>query len=194
MASAHAQSASYVSRSFVEPASPGLTVAPPLQDLRAAASARVIVPALWRGLKGNSGQLRLITTANASCRYTVTFTVRSRIAPAGAATDYVPAHLGLTLARQFLLDSGQRGSSAFSVYREPGIGGIVRLRGLRGAVLTRRADIAPAGQLVWSELRVTAASRPGDECHAGTWREALGPTLGDTLATARTRLRFVRAG
>jgi hypothetical protein len=59
-------------------------------------------------------------------------------------------------------------------------------------VLTRRADIAPAGQQVWTELRATAVSRRGDECHSGTYRESLGPALGDALATARTRLRFVR--
>ena len=59
-------------------------------------------------------------------------------------------------------------------------------------MLTRRDDVAPAGQVAWTELRVTAASRSGDECHAGTWREALGPVIGDSLAVARATLRFTR--
>jgi len=41
-------------------------------------------------------------------------------------------------------------------------------------------------------LAVTAASRTGDECHCGTWRERRGPQIGDALATARTSLHFVR--
>jgi hypothetical protein len=76
--------------------------------------------------------------------------------------------------------------------RRPGIGGRVRVDGLWAGVLTRRADIAPSGQSAWTEIHVAAVSRPGSECHAGTWREALGPTIGDSLAVARTRLRFTR--
>jgi hypothetical protein len=78
--------------------------------------------------------------------------------------------------------------------RRPGIGGRVRLDALWSGVLTRRADIAPAGQAAWTEIRVTALSRAGDECHAGTWRQALGPAIGDSLATARASLRFGKPG
>jgi hypothetical protein len=86
------------------------------------------------------------------------------------------------------------GSRAFRVVRQPGIGGRVRLDALWAAVLTRRADIAPAGQAAWTEIRVSAVSRAGDECHSGTWRQALGPAIGDSLAVARTGLRFTKSG
>jgi hypothetical protein len=59
-------------------------------------------------------------------------------------------------------------------------------------VLTRRTDIVPAGQVAWSDVTVSAISRPGDECHSGTYRNRMGPQLGDALATARTTLTFDR--
>jgi hypothetical protein len=91
----------------------------------------------------------------------------------------------------YVLDSGSRKGSAFRVVRRP-TGDRVRVDGLWNAVLTRRSDIVPAGQAAWSEIRVTAASRAGDECHSGTYRDRLGPQIGDALATARSRLQFVR--
>ncbi len=39
---------------------------------------------------------------------------------------------------------------------------------------------------------MSASSGAKDECHAGTYREVLGPRIGDSLATATTNLRFVR--
>ena len=69
----------------------------------------------------------------------------------------------------------------------------MRLDALWAGVLTERTDIAPAGQVAWTEIRVTAVSRAGDECHSGTWRQALGPTIGDSLAVARTSLRFTKS-
>lgn len=77
--------------------------------------------------------------------------------------------------------------------RRPGVGGRVRLDALWAGVLTKRLDIAPAGQVAWTAIRVAAVSRAGDECHSGTWRQALGPTIGDSLAVARTSLHFTKA-
>jgi hypothetical protein len=77
--------------------------------------------------------------------------------------------------------------------RQPGIGGRVRLEALWAGVLTKRSDIAPAGQAAWTEIRVIAMSGAGDECHSGTWRQALGPTIGDSLAVARTSLHFTKS-
>ena len=106
------------------------------------------------------------------------------------ANAYVAERLPAAGSR-YVLDSGERGNSAFRVIREKTSGPGVRLRGLRAAVLTRRADVVPAGQAAWSEIGVTAASRPGDECHSGSYRQRVGPQLGDALASARTTLLFV---
>jgi hypothetical protein len=187
---AQADRGRYVARSFTEPAKPGLSVTGPLADLRAVSGARVVVPSEWRRLGAKSGRLRFLTQGS-SCRYLVTFSVRSRLAAPQDPPDYVAAALPSPASRR-LLDSGQRRSSAFRVVHEPGSATGVSLAGLRASVLTKRADIAPAGQVAWSELSVSATSRPGDECHSGTYRDVLGPQLGDTLATVRTRLRFVK--
>jgi hypothetical protein len=186
---AQADRGRYVARSSTEPANPGLTVSPPLKDFRAVSRARVVVPAEWRRLRTSSGRLRFLTPGG-RCRYHVTLMVQSRLAPPRDAADYVAEALPSPTGRH-LLDSGQRGSSAFRVVRASGVEPRVRLDALWVGVLTKRTDIAPSGQVAWSEVRATALSRRGDECHSGTWRERLGPQLGDALATARTRLHFV---
>jgi hypothetical protein len=191
-ASAGAQRGSFVSRTFTEPARPGLAVTGALSGYRVTSVARVVVPTGWHRLAAPAGRLRFVTVNNPSCRYTVTYTVTSVLAPSQDASSYVTAALPSASARH-LLDSGVHGSRAFRVVRQAGIGGRVRLDALWAGVLTKRTDIAPAGQVAWTEIRVTAASAAGDECHSGTWRQALGPAIGDSLAVARTSLHFTKA-
>ena len=90
-----------------------------------------------------------------------------------------------------LLDSGDHGGRAWRVVRRQ-TNGRLRVDALWSAVLTRRSDIAPSGQVAWTDIRVTATSTAGSECHSGTYRQALGPTIGDSLAVARHTLRFTR--
>jgi hypothetical protein len=179
----------YVGRSLTEPAKPGLTVTGTLSDLVATSSARVVVPVAWRQLSASSGKLRFRTTQNGSCHYGLTYTVRSVLGPVQDAAERAAAGLPAQSSRH-LLDSGERGNRAFRVVRRSTSGGRVRVDALWVGVLTRRADIAPSGQAAWTEIRVSALSDSGDECHAGTWRESLGPAIGDSLAVARTTLRF----
>jgi hypothetical protein len=185
---AHGDRGRYVALSFTEQATPGLAVSPPLEKFRVVSRARVVVPAEWRHLRARSGQLRFLTPG-ARCRYRVTLTVRSLLEQPRDAADYVADALP-SPAQGPLLDQGQRGSSAFRVIHARGSASEVRLDAIWAGVLTKRTDIAPPGQIAWSEIRVAAASRPGDECHSGTYRDRLGPQLGDALATARTRLHF----
>jgi hypothetical protein len=187
-----AQRGVFETRTFSEPAKPGLAVTGALSGFRATSVGRVIVPTSWRSLAAPAGSLRFVTVNNTSCRYTVTYTVKSVLAPSQDASSYVTAGLPSPSARH-LLDSGVHGNRAFRVVRQPGIGGRVRLDALWAGVLTKRTDIAPAGQVAWTEIRVTAVSRAGDECHSGTWRQALGPSIGDSLAVARARLHFTKS-
>jgi|SRR5690242_11427629 len=191
--SAGAQRGVFETRSLAEPAKPGLAVTGALSGSRATSVARVVVPAAWRPLAAPAGSLRFLTAGNPSCRYTVTYTVSSVLAPGQDAASYVTAALPSRSSRH-LIDSGVHGSRAYRVVRRPGIGGRVRLDALWAGVLTKRTDIAPAGQVAWTAIRVAALSRAGDECHSGTWRQALGPAIGDSLAVARTSLRFTTAG
>lgn len=181
----------FSSRTLTEPAASGLAVTGPLSDLVATSKARVVVPTAWQRRSASAGQLRFATRQNGSCRYTLTYAVTSVLAPRGNAADITAAQLPAATSHH-LLDSGARGNRAFRVVRRPGIGGRVRLDALWVGVLTQRADVAPAGQTAWTQIRVAAISDKGDECHAGTWREALGPAIGDSLAVARTQLRFVK--
>jgi hypothetical protein len=188
---AGSQRSGFVVRTFTEPAQPGLMVSGALRGYSATSIGQVLVPTSWRALAAPAGRLRFQSVNNPSCRYTMTYTVKSVLAPSQDAAAYVAARLEPPSAKN-LLDTGTHGGRAFRVVRQSRIGDRVRLEALWAGVLTRRADIAPAGQIAWTEIRVTAVSRTGDECHSGTWRQALGPTIGDSLAVARTRLRFTR--
>jgi hypothetical protein len=191
-ASADAQRAMFETRTFAEPAKPGLAVTGALSGYRVTSVGRVIVPTSWRSLAAPAGRLRFVTVNNPSCRYTVTYSVKSVLAPSQDVLSYVTTGLPSPSARH-LLDSGVRGNRAYRVVRQPGIGGRARLDALWATVLTRRADIAPPGQVAWTQIRVTAVSRAGNECHSGTWRQALGPAIGDSLAVARTSLHFTKS-
>jgi hypothetical protein len=186
-----ATSNDYVARSFTQTAASGLAVTGPLSNLRAVARVRVVVPARWQVQRAPDGQMRFLTPG-ASCRYRVTFSVTTAVAAPGDAAARVDATLPSPGANR-VLDGGVRGRSAFRVTRpQASDPSRVQLRGLRSAVLTQRSDVVPAGQVAWSDVAVSALSRAGDECHSGTYREVLGPQLGDALATARTILRFAR--
>jgi len=180
----------YATRSFTERADPGLAVSGSLSEYRVVSRARVIVPEDWSRLRAPSDRLRFLTRGTPSCRYALTVTVRSLLGEPGDASERAAERLPARSA-SYVLDSGRRGSGAFRVVRRAS-SDRVRVDGLWTSVLTRRDDIARDGQVAWSEIRVTAASRAGDECHSGTYREALGPQVGDALATARARLFFVR--
>ena len=182
---ASAADTSYVARTFTEPASRGLAVSKPLDEFVATSRARVIVPRAWKA-KGNT---QFETPGNGSCSYRVKFTVRSRVDDPGEAAARVEA--AVPGSGRYVLDSGERGSGAFRVVRRAVSGG-VHVDAQWSGVLTRRTDIAPKGKVVWTDLSVSAQSHAGDECHAGTYREVLGPQIGDALAVARTSLHFAR--
>lgn len=189
-ASAPAATGRYVTHTLTPPASSGLEALQGLEGLRAVARARVVVPSDWRRIAAPAaGQLRF-STPGTSCRYLVTFSVATSRAATADPAVRAEALLPTPGVRR-LLDSGTHGSAAFRVVR-PATTGRVRVDGLRSAVLTRRPDLVATGQTVWGDLRATALSRPGDECHSGTWRVRMGPQLGDALAISRTTLAFVR--
>lgn len=191
-APALAATTTYVVRSVTEPAASGLPVSGNLREFVATSKARVVVPSTWRRVAAPAGRLRFLVTQNSACRYDVTYAVTSALDAPGSAVDRVAAALPAAGPR-YLLDSGTHDVRAFRVVRRPSTGGGVRLEGLWTGVLTRRADIAPSGQVAWTQIRVTARSRAGSECHSGTYRQSLGPAIGDSLAVARASLRFVRA-
>ncbi len=190
VATSRADAATFITRPVTEPVSGGLTVTGPLSGYVVTSNARVLVPTAWT-VRSQKTSLRLRTTQNPSCHYTVTYRASSTLDAPENAADRAARLLPAQGAR-YVLDSGVRGSRAFRVIRTPGLNGRVRVRALWTGVLTKRADIAPAGKVAWTQIAVDAVSTAGDECHAGTWRESLGPSIGDSLATARVRLHFTK--
>jgi len=177
---------------LTQTATTGLTVTPPLDEYVAVSRARVLVPNAWRRVTAPAGQLKFVVTQSRSCRYDVTFRTSSALVdPPASISDYVAAQLPAA-GPKYLLDSGTRGADAFRVIRRPTTGSRVRLSALWAGVLTRRPDIVPAGKTALTTISAGAVSRAGSECHSGTWREALGPALGDALAVATNSLYFTR--
>jgi hypothetical protein len=178
----------YTADALNEPAAPGLAVTGALSGFHASSHARVIVPADWRTLPAAGGGLRFQSRESPGCTYAIAFSVRSLLATQ-TALAFVAGSLPSTDPRR-LLDSGQRRSSAFRVVRPASTGGVVHIVGLWASVLTRRADIVPAGEVALSEIAVEATSLPHQDCGSGTYRDVLGPELGDALAAAHTELHI----
>ena len=86
-----AQRGAFEARTFAEPAKPGLAVTGALSGARATSVGRVVVPTSWRRLAAPAGTLRFRSVNNQSCRYTVTYTVKSVLAPSQDASSYVTA-------------------------------------------------------------------------------------------------------
>jgi hypothetical protein len=187
-----AASGTYTVDSLTEPASPGLAVAAPLAEFDVVSKARIVVPASWKRIASPAGTLNFRSRDDPGCTYAISFSVRSALVTTQPTASFVASALPSPDPRR-LLDSGERGSSAFRVVRPVSTaGGIVHLSGLWATVLTRRTDIVPRGKVAWTELAVSATSLPDQDCGSGTYRDVLGPALGDVLATARTALHFVR--
>ncbi|CAB4865080.1 unannotated protein [freshwater metagenome] len=152
------------------------------------ASISLLVPSSWHRTSSSS---RSWTTGARSCRYRVRVSTRALSGPGTpGAAERLAAELPQTGAR--VLDAGVRdsrgsaqGESAWRVTRPVASGISIT------AARTRRAwsapGVLPAGQVLWTEIRVTARQLPGTECHSGTYRETLGPQIGDLLATAQQR-------
>jgi hypothetical protein len=145
-------------------------------------TARVILPRSWKALRASPGTLRF-REGNSRCSFTVALALRIRVAAAGSAEDHVAADLPVSGVR-LVLDSGTRQPGAWRVTRAPTAGRLV-LHGEYARVAHADAGLIPAGQAAWGELVASASSRPGDVCHSGTYRAALGPALGDAFAAVR---------
>jgi hypothetical protein len=193
-ATAATKTATVATRTLTEPAATSLAVTGPLKAYVAGSKARVVVPTAWATGRASAGTLRYTATQNTACHYAITYTVKTVVGDPGDAGARVAAELPAASSR-YLLDEGARGTRrAFRVIRDRvGGDGRIRLHALWAGVLTKRADIVPAGKAAWTEIRVTATSGAADECHSGTYRDALGPNLGDSLAVARTVLHFTQA-
>jgi hypothetical protein len=146
-------------------------------------SVNFFAPRSWHVLRAKDKRHLSFHEGRPICRYTVTFTTRQVADTAETPAEHVAAAVPAPGPR-YVLDFGERGTTAaWRVVRlQTTAGQQVRLRAMRAD----RRSIG-SGAHKWQETVVTAASRKGGECHSGTYREVLGPQIGNALATASGR-------
>lgn len=150
-------------------------------DGRGRTRAAVVVPASWKVLSRSAGSVRFLTPAR-KCQYEIRFSGGLLSGPDVEAATRVSVRL--PGRRTYLQGAGTRDDDAWRVVRRRGSGGrrldgllAVRARGFRG--------LSP-GTAVWFEVRAAAAALPNrQDCHAGFYRELLGPQLSDAFGAMR---------
>ena len=147
--------------------------------VRSGTSVTFATPATWTALPRRDVRHLSFRVAHTACSYSVTFTTVQAASTTETPAEHVAAALPAAGANR-LLDAGTRGSTAAWRVTHPASGdGRVHLTALRA---DRRS--LGKGARVWQETTASAVSRAGSECHTGTYRDALGPQIGDALATA----------
>lgn len=140
-------------------------------------------PTTWKVSESSETQITL-REGTAACMYTVD--AKATIVQVDASTATDAARSLVPTADGRLLETGERGSAAWRVVKLRGNGTQVRVDAVRAQPL--RFISKRDGQPTWLATRLMAESDPGNECHSGTYRETLGPRLGDALATLRGRV------
>jgi|GEM_PF-6672070 len=150
------------------------------------AKMRLSFPTSWTRVSSPATRLSL-RTGDGACRYSIVARTGVAVTTAGDAPAFA---LALAPAKaRLVLDQGVRGSSAWRVTRTQDEPRRIVLHAVRVSPLTsvgRRLGLT-AGQRAFQVTTVDAKSRVGDECHSGTYRQGVGPSIGDALATARGR-------
>jgi len=148
-------------------------------------SARVHFPRSFQVLA--SGSHLTLRSGSPACKYTTRVRTRMDVTPAG--TTAAEHLLALTPGSgSYLLDEGTRGRMPWRVTRVRAD----RARLVAAAVVPANASQVrqlglTAAQTAYRVVHVQAESRPGDECHTGSYRNSLGPQIGDALAISKTR-------
>lgn len=143
----------------------------------------LLVPNSWKRQKSKGTPTWLAGHGN--CFYRVTTRSTLTVAPSSLAAVRVAGDLPEVGPR--ILDSGTRNSAAWRVTR-PEMAGRKHLRAVASFATRATSGVALlAGQSLWLEVWLDGLSRVGDECHSGTYRQTLGPQMGDVLSTVHVR-------
>jgi hypothetical protein len=155
-------------------------------DSRVAANfgASVRLPGNWKTSKASSTSIKF-TEGQPKCRYAGTISAHVERGATGNPLAFVRADLPETNSK-LILDEGIRNTSAWRVIRVQRRDNRTQVNGEFARPLTITKNALPAGQAAWLVIKASATSRPGGECHSGTYRAVLGPYLGDAFATSRT--------
>jgi len=147
-------------------------------------SASVRLPTNWKTRSAGSTSLRF-SEGSAQCRYSGSISAHVEEGAKGNASAFVAADLPETNSR-LILDQGLRGIGAWRVIRVQRSDNRTQVKAEFARTLTVTKNAIPSSRAAWLVLQASATSQPGSECHSGTYREALGPSLGDAFALVHT--------
>ncbi len=147
-------------------------------------TARITVPRSWT-LATSKPSLQTYRVGSSICRYTVRVRTRLVVTSSdalGYARSYAPA------TGAYVLDEGTRGRAAWRVTRlKDAPTTALKAVGVYPRSLgSGNADVTASGS-AFQIVTFDAAAPAKSECHAGTYRNVLGPQTGDALAIAKTR-------
>jgi hypothetical protein len=150
------------------------------------ATASITVPAAWPRQRSSTSARLVVRSGRAGCRYTITFRTRQFVGRVATAAEI--AEDRVKGRGPYVLETGARRSAAWRVVRIPAPRATVEVRAVRIAPAPAPpAGRLPAGRRLWREVSAIAKSGANDECHSGTYRDVVGPGIGDALATERGR-------
>jgi hypothetical protein len=146
----------------------------------------IALPSSW-SLRRSPSAIRLRDHDFARCVYDTTITAQAVQSSATSPAEQIAAQQNIDA--KYVIDSGTRGRGAWRIVRQPG--GSSKGVTVVGDLLLPYAGGggSGAGPTTWVGLHAVASARPGSECHSGTYRQALGPQLGDAFASFRGIIR-----
>lgn len=147
---------------------------------------RLGFPASWEAKTGKTSLV--VKKKTSGCSYTITAKMDYVLLDRG--TDTAPAvEAAAPATGPYLLDSGTRGTMSWRVTRPKDPSSTrTRLLAVRlapSAITPGAKAPLPAGKQAYARTIVKAIDGVDDECHTGTYRNSLGPAIGDALATQK---------
>lgn len=158
-----------------------------MDDVVAKGNIRLLFPSTWKARTGTAS-LTLRNQRTSACGYTITVKADYVLQDRGTeATALVEERAPAT--GPYLVDEGTRGAMAWRVtrVRDSKRTRLLAVRMAPSAITAGRDHPLPAGKQFYSRTVVTAIDGRDDECHTGTYRDAVGPSIGDAFALQKGR-------
>lgn len=154
-------------------------------DLSYAVGGFIAVPASWSARRTGS-RIHLRDGDFPHCIFDTDVTSQAVQSNAGTPADAISAQQNV--GSRYVIDSGTRGRGAWRVVRVPGgpSGGVTVVGDL---LVPYAASPGSVASTTWVGLHAIAQARAGSECHSGMYRQAVGPQIGDALASYRGTIR-----
>lgn len=156
------------------------------EGVLAKGNVRLLFPSAWTA-KSARTSLKL-RRAGAICSYSITVRFDYVLQDTGAQSAQLVKQMA-PASGPYLLDDGTRGRMSWRVTRikDTSRTRILAVRMAPTAITAGRKHPLPAGKRLFERTTITAVDGADDECHTGTYRQSLGPSLGDALVLQKGR-------